>query len=785
MKNLKKVLSLVLVLVMACGLFATASAAEYVDAADIKYAEAVDVMSGIGIIEGVGGDKFAPNSPVTRAAAAKIIAYLLLGKETADGLAKNATQFTDVPAGHWAAGYVQFCANEGIINGKSATVFAPDEGVTTIGFAKLLLGALGYGTKDEFVGEGWEKSVTKYAAQAKIFAGNYAANPDAVATRDEAALYAFNALKADKVAYSALLGDYLSGSILGDGQNYGTFAQDYNLFKSDAYVVTYVGNQFMLNDIAVAADEADLGRKASVWYQVVAGKKVAVTDIVYADAVIATKYNAVDEATAAGFGWAEYSLTNPNFVALADTSVAYYYNGLATTGNAVKGDKIEFVDYDANGKVDAVLVTTYTAADIIAPVAVNPVTGNVTIAGIVSDKAAALVEYPELAMFDVVYYTTNAVTNKTTIAKAVVVAGQKTAYTAAAGLMVFGGAAYTTSGIAGTTAVLADIPFNSDYALYLDAAGNVIKAVSTAAIVAPNYVVLEDSAFVTGQGLSAVNYYEAKILKLDGTTEIIKVADIDNSQTTGVWYNLTKNLFGQDVLVAVTGVISEDAIALTTGKVAFGSAIANNATTYIVKSGAFPFYAYNVYTGYAAVPTSADADIEVINNIAGIAQYVFVDVTGDASFGATVNYAFVAGLVPTTYQTGTVKYDAYKAVVGGKADVLNVMWTGSTAPAFAGTLGLYAVEYDVNGYATLTGSFGTNYGATTIVANNGTAFIGTDKYAYNANTVVYLINALTGAVVTTTVEAAALTQNIASVSVVTGIGTAVAAQTIAELYVVA
>ena len=54
MNSLKRTLSLVLVLVMVLGLFGIAGAA-YTDEAKIQYKEAVNVMTGIGAIEGDAG----------------------------------------------------------------------------------------------------------------------------------------------------------------------------------------------------------------------------------------------------------------------------------------------------------------------------------------------------------------------------------------------------------------------------------------------------------------------------------------------------------------------------------------------------------------------------------------------------------------------------------------------------------------------------------------------------------------------------------------------------------
>jgi len=147
MRNLKRTLSLALAAVMLMGMMvvgAGAASKDFTDADEIKNVEAVDVMVGLGVLE--GGDKgdFQPNSILTREQAAKIICYLLLGTESAEKLTTNSTVFNDVAADHWSAPYIGYCVNLGILAGDGQGNFFPEGKLTGAAFAKMLLVALGY-----------------------------------------------------------------------------------------------------------------------------------------------------------------------------------------------------------------------------------------------------------------------------------------------------------------------------------------------------------------------------------------------------------------------------------------------------------------------------------------------------------------------------------------------------------------------------------------------------------------------------------------------------------------
>ena len=161
MKNLKKILALVLA--FACA-FTLCAGAAFTDQADIKVEnEVVDTLIELGVINGYTDGSFKPNDTVTRAEMAKMIYVLRTGNSDASAYNNDKTSFTDVN-GHWAAGFIKYCQSVGIIAGQSATKFAPDQTVTAQEAAKMLLVTLGYdANKAGLVGINWASKTNALA----------------------------------------------------------------------------------------------------------------------------------------------------------------------------------------------------------------------------------------------------------------------------------------------------------------------------------------------------------------------------------------------------------------------------------------------------------------------------------------------------------------------------------------------------------------------------------------------------------------------------------------------
>ena len=204
--RMKKFLSLVLALVMTMSLVTvSAGAKDFGDSADLSgeaYEEAVNVMSEMGIIDGYSDGDFRPQGTLTRQAAAKIIACMMLGKTTAESLGTQAAPFKDVPAGSSFAGYIAFCVERGLISGYADGTFRPTGTLTGFAFLKMLLGALGYDQSIEgYTGTNWTVNVAGRAYEIGLTDGNDNFVGSKACTREEAALYAVNTLQATLVEY--------------------------------------------------------------------------------------------------------------------------------------------------------------------------------------------------------------------------------------------------------------------------------------------------------------------------------------------------------------------------------------------------------------------------------------------------------------------------------------------------------------------------------------------------------------------------------------------------------
>ena len=211
---MKKFLSLVLALTMMMSLVTiNAGAKEFTDDEELNYKEAVDVISKISVVDGYEDGSFKPQNTLTRGAAAKIICNLILGPTTAAELHADTAPYKDVPVSNTFSGYIAYCAKEGIISGYADGSFRPAGTLTGYAFMKMLLGALGYdATYEGYTGGNWSINVAKQAIGIGLNKGLVDEfNGVDFVTREEAALYAFNTLKATMVDYDQKITTNVNG----------------------------------------------------------------------------------------------------------------------------------------------------------------------------------------------------------------------------------------------------------------------------------------------------------------------------------------------------------------------------------------------------------------------------------------------------------------------------------------------------------------------------------------------------------------------------------------------
>ena len=196
---IKKLLALTLALAMVLSVsaFAGYKADTYADADKIAAGceDAIELLYALDIMKG-DGKNFNPEASVTRAEMAKMI-YVILnyGEDDKAVTYTGGKFFSDVPAGIWYEGYVNYAAATKLVQGRPDGTFGPMDPVTTAEAAKMLLTAIGYSAEARgYTGANWDKNVLADAAILKMLDG-YKANVNTYAPRQWVAVMIANSLE--------------------------------------------------------------------------------------------------------------------------------------------------------------------------------------------------------------------------------------------------------------------------------------------------------------------------------------------------------------------------------------------------------------------------------------------------------------------------------------------------------------------------------------------------------------------------------------------------------------
>ena len=178
--------------------------AAFTDQDEIQNAEAVDMTSALGIIDGYEDGSFQPAENIERGEAAKMISAMLNGgrdsvQETTESSYNDVLGSVDA----WANKYIEYCTARGIVSGVGGDRFAPASNVTGTQLAKMLLVSLGYDSVKEGYQDNamWSVNVNTDAVAAGLYAGIETIDMSAPLSRDNAAQMIWNALQANTVIY--------------------------------------------------------------------------------------------------------------------------------------------------------------------------------------------------------------------------------------------------------------------------------------------------------------------------------------------------------------------------------------------------------------------------------------------------------------------------------------------------------------------------------------------------------------------------------------------------------
>jgi len=181
----------VALLVLCMLMWATSGAfASFSDTEGTDYEGAVATLTTLGLLMGYPDGTFRPDATITRAEFCAV-AIRALGLEDAAGYAAGATIFPDVPATHWASGYINLAVDQGLIKGFPDGTFRPSAPVTYAESLAIVVRLLGY---EPAVKGAWPTNYLIKAFELGLTGGlNFSAG--APASRGDIALFIDNALE--------------------------------------------------------------------------------------------------------------------------------------------------------------------------------------------------------------------------------------------------------------------------------------------------------------------------------------------------------------------------------------------------------------------------------------------------------------------------------------------------------------------------------------------------------------------------------------------------------------
>ena len=770
MRNLKRALSLALAMVMVLSMMVIgAGAAGYDDFSDkdeIVNKEAVQMLVELGVINGKDDGTYDPTGIVTRGEMAKIICVVLnKGQDPNLGTVASYT-YTDT-VGHWAAGYIEYCTQQGIVAGDGAGNFNPNATVTGSEAAKMLLVAMGYKSEVEgFTGANWAIAVNVRANQKGLYS-DLSISVDAGLTRDSAAQMVYNALDAGIVSYEYTLitdGSTISSSpTLIDDNSKTLLEHAFNAVKVEGVVVA---NEYAnLESSAEKGAALDAGETkldvtnygANEDQSVFGDGKYSVStslDMLGKSVTLYVKKDASSTSKATILGNAILSEDNVVVTTAAKKTIAKiasdndldvsgakilvnYTNADYNKDDSVRGVEKVLIDNNDDGDVDYVLVNTWYFGQVSKYSTKDD--GSITIASasvtpaLTADDADDVVGFDDVAKDD--YVLAAWIGGKLYVEQAESVTGVLEAYKSSEKMTV-DGTEYDVSLVAGYTGGSDDIRAAETYAssttldneatFYLDKNGMIV-AVGNVAENAYNY------AYIWAYEKGNIDSDRVKATLSDGTTKTFNLAsnskapaaaafstDTTNDSTNSVSRLWAYSINSDGELRLTAAAAGAAATSFTKNNTSLGGGLyATNNTVFFyvsLKDNTSVIDSVSVYTGYKNAP-SVDT---IANGVSALGSNSTSRVVATAFVDANLNSTNVTEHL---YVTGTVRmtsdYTTVKAILAGTDEEVEINVDPSTADNTVAT-GMYLYTVNSDGTYDLTAVTAVNTGNKYITVN-GTA----------------------------------------------------------------
>ena len=144
MLKARKITSFLMAATMATGMSLTSFAALPGDAVGSKHEEAIEALGALEIMVGdAESGNFRPEEAIKRSEFAKV-AVETMGLGSVAQNSNQPTQFPDVVENHWANGYINVAAQQGIVIGDDEKNFRPDDSITYAEAMTILVRILGH-----------------------------------------------------------------------------------------------------------------------------------------------------------------------------------------------------------------------------------------------------------------------------------------------------------------------------------------------------------------------------------------------------------------------------------------------------------------------------------------------------------------------------------------------------------------------------------------------------------------------------------------------------------------